>query len=231
MMGIERSLGRLFFLLSYPLYFKRKLSRTNTTTLFGFELTIPPTVFHPRFFFSSKILGRYIDQIPLSAKHFLEIGSGSGLISLIAARRGATVLSVDINPVAVGCTRTNAENNNLSHKVTTVESNLFHAVARDSRFDYIVWNPPFFPEEAHNDGEMAWKAGRGYRVLGEFAREAVSFLAPDGKLIIILSSQCNPDEILPNFTRCGFQSVSVARHRSFFEHFVIHEMRHFGTTC
>ena len=228
-MSLERSLGRLFFLVSYPLYFKRKLSRTNTTTLFGFELTIPPTVFHPRFFFSSKILGRYIDLLPLSGKHVLEIGAGSGVISLIAARRGATVWSVDINPMAVACTKTNAEKNNLSHRVTAFESNLFQSVARDLRFDYIVWNPPFFPEEAHSDGEMAWKAGLGYRVLGECAREAESFLSPGGKLVVILSSQCNLDEILPHFTRCGFQSVSVYRHRSFFESFVIHEMQHSGT--
>jgi len=223
-MSIGKSLGRLFFLASYPLYFKRKLNRTSVTTLFGFDLTIPPSVFHPRFFFSTKILGRFVEQLPLSGKGVLEIGSGAGIISLIAARNGANVVSVDINPMAVRSTRNNAKKNNLSDKVIALESDLFHDVGKDSRFDYIIWNPPFFPEEPHNDTERAWKAGRGYRVLSTFAEQAASFLRPEGKLIIILSSQCNLDEILHNFTRCGFQYATVRRQRSFFEYFVIYQM-------
>jgi len=229
-MNIAKLLGRLFFLVFYPLYFKRTLNRTNETNLFGFVLTIPPTVFHPRFFFSTKILGRYLAQVPLEGKNLLEIGSGSGVISLVAARHGASVVSVDINPLAVQSTRMNAERNNLTHKVIVLESDLFDAIGENFRFDYIIWNPPFFPEEPQNDTEKAWKAGRGYRVLSRFAEQAVLFLSPQGRVIIILSSQCNFGAILSYFARCGFQSVPVRKHRSFFESFIIYEMRPHGTT-
>jgi release factor glutamine methyltransferase len=225
-MGVRGIMGRLFLRAAYPLYFKRTLSRTNITTLFGFHLTIPPTVFHPGLFFSTSILGRYIQQLSLSGSKVLEMGSGSGVISLIAARCGATVVSVDINPVAVGCTRVNAERNNLSDRVTALESNLFQSIAGDSRFDYIIWNPPFFPDEATNDGEMAWKAGRDYRVLSEFARTAVPFLSRHGKIVTILSSQCALEKILSIFTQYGFQAVLVRKQHSFFESFLIHEMTH-----
>src|SRR5690349_16334803 len=42
----------------------------------------------------------------LEGKRFLDIGSGSGLFSLVARRLGATVSSFDYDPNSVGCTRT-----------------------------------------------------------------------------------------------------------------------------
>lgn len=41
----------------------------------------------------------------LAGKRFLDIGSGSGLFSLVARRLGATVSSFDYDPNSVGCTR------------------------------------------------------------------------------------------------------------------------------
>ncbi len=40
----------------------------------------------------------------LSGRSFLDIGSGSGLASLVARRLGATVVSFDYDPQSVGCT-------------------------------------------------------------------------------------------------------------------------------
>ena len=41
----------------------------------------------------------------LQGKTFLDIGSGSGLFSLVAHRLGATVHSFDYDPSSVACTR------------------------------------------------------------------------------------------------------------------------------
>lgn len=41
---------------------------------------------------------------PLSGKTFLDIGCGSGLFSFCANRKGARVLSVDVDPDAIACT-------------------------------------------------------------------------------------------------------------------------------
>jgi 2-polyprenyl-6-hydroxyphenyl methylase/3-demethylubiquinone-9 3-methyltransferase len=45
-----------------------------------------------------------LDVNHLKGKHFLDIGSGSGLFSLAARRLGATVHSFDYDPQSVGCT-------------------------------------------------------------------------------------------------------------------------------
>ena len=213
----------MFFRVSYPLYFKGKLQRTNYTNLFGFELTIPPTVFHPGLFFSTKILGKYLMKLRLSGSQILEMGSGSGLLSLIAAKEGARVTSVDINPVAVECTKANAARNNLTHMLTVIESDLFSGVAANARFDYIIWNPPFFPQEPEDEAAKAWKVGKGYRVLSRFAEQAGSYLSPGGRIIMPLSSQLKVEEIVHFFTGFGLQGTPVHKQRSFFETFTIYE--------
>ena len=142
---------------------------------------------------------------------------------MVAARQGATVVSVDDNPVAVEATQLNAARNHLN--ITAFRSNLFTAIDGASRFDYILWNPPFFPREPRNDSEKAWYAGDGYGALSEFARQARSFVCLDGRIILILSSQCAVEEILRFFENNGFQIVETATHRSFFENFLIYEIR------
>ncbi len=42
---------------------------------------------------------------PLAGKSFIDVGSGSGLFSLVARRMGARVLSFDYDPKSVACTR------------------------------------------------------------------------------------------------------------------------------
>jgi len=225
LMKISKLAGRLFFLVSYPLYFRRKLEKTNTTRMFDFDLTIPPTVFHPAFFFSTRIFGDYLRGLSLSGKQVLDMGSGSGLLSLIAAQQGAKILSVDINPRAVDCTRMNAEKNNLAHAITAIQSDLFENVVADSQFDYVIWNPPFFPVEPKDEAANAWKAGKDYRTLSRFAEQAGLFLSPDGRIIVILSTQMSVEEIAHFFTRLGFRVSVVHKHRSFFEKFIIYEFR------
>src|SRR5205823_428054 len=100
-----------------PLVVKYWLDRrgrvSGITRVHGLELEIFPSVFHPRYFGSSSILAKFISSLPLREKTFLEIGSGSGLVAICAARAGARVTAVDINPEAVRCTTANAARNNV----------------------------------------------------------------------------------------------------------------------
>ncbi|HKB43764.1 MAG TPA: hypothetical protein VKC90_05220, partial [Chitinophagaceae bacterium] len=63
------------------------LSKTRIYKYENIKLEIPPQVFHPGFFFSTRLLLNYIKQVPLKDKSFLEPGCGSGLISIYAAKK------------------------------------------------------------------------------------------------------------------------------------------------
>jgi release factor glutamine methyltransferase len=70
----------------------------------------------------------------------LEIGSGSGLLALEAARSGARVVATDLNPWALKYLRARARAEGLP--VAAVRTDL---AAGLGRFDRILANPPYLP--------------------------------------------------------------------------------------
>jgi len=133
----------------------------------------------------SYLLLKRIDTSP--GKRFLDMGCGTGLIGLHAAKNGAIVTAADINPHAVECTRRNAARNNL--RIDTIQSDLFDKVS-DS-FDVIAFNPPYLPDEARSTSwiEKSWAGGgEGSEVAVAFLRDAWRHLLPGGDIYLILSS-------------------------------------------
>ena len=88
-----------------------------------------PTVFHPSVFLSSEYFAEYLDGLDLSGKSVADIGTGSGILALAAARAGATeVLALDINPNAALSALENAHANGLGDRVTVACMNLLAAL-------------------------------------------------------------------------------------------------------
>ena len=187
---------------------KRVLARTDATRMFGLRLVVPPGVFHPRLFRTTAVIGRHLRGLDIRGRDVLEMGCGSGVLALLAARAGARVTAVDINPLAVGATRANAASNGLALRV--IRSDLFASVPRDGGFDWIIWNPPFYPAEAPDLAARAWYAGEGYSVLGRFAAEAGAYLRPGGNVLIQVSTEIDQETVLGFFAAAGF-TRSLAR--------------------
>ena len=80
----------------------------------GFRLRVRPTVFHPRYFLTSEFFANFISDIDLTGKRVADVGTGSGILALAAARAGAaSVVALDINPNAAKVTAENAQANGL----------------------------------------------------------------------------------------------------------------------
>jgi release factor glutamine methyltransferase len=225
-MKLKHILGRIYFHLAYPLYYRRKLAKSDRVTLLGFSLTVPPGVFHPGLFFSTKILAAYVGSLKLDGLDVLEMGCGSGLVSLVAASQGARVVSADINPAAVECTDLNAAENGFAGRIEVVHSDLFRNLPAGRKFDMILWNPPFYPKNPRDDASFAWNAGEEYCILRRFAVEAPAYLRPGGIILLILTdANVNVRTILGFFTSAGFTSSTVVVRRSVFEEFAVYELR------
>ncbi|HLP50859.1 MAG TPA: methyltransferase [Chitinophagales bacterium] len=152
---MRRLLRSLFFLVYKPLGVWW-ISKERSYSYKGLQLTIPVGVFHPGIFFSTTFLAIEVSKMALSGKAFLELGCGSGLLSLVAAKAGANVTAVDINSKAVIAAANNARQNNLH--IEAIESDLFGALA-GRKFDVIAINPPYYKKNPKDAVAAAWFAG------------------------------------------------------------------------
>lgn len=91
---------------------------------------------HPTTSLCVKLLEKYIEG---SKDIVLDVGCGSGILSIAAALLGAkNVLAVDIDPVAVKVSKENVELNGLSDKITVKEGDLTKGLNRQA--DIVVAN-------------------------------------------------------------------------------------------
>src|SRR5688572_20604022 len=94
------------FLVPFTRWYLRK-ARVHTHK--GIRVIVFPGVFHPGFFSSTHFLIKHLEQNNLKGKRFLELGSGTGLISLWASRAGATVVASELSAKAVANTAHNVK--------------------------------------------------------------------------------------------------------------------------
>src|ERR1700756_4425069 len=102
--GLARAMyRRIVRRLSHRFILSRK--RPTRSQVAGFVMVVPPTVFHPKIFLTSAFFAEFVLGLDLRGKSFVEIGAGSGILSLSAAKAGAiSVTALDINPAAVEAT-------------------------------------------------------------------------------------------------------------------------------
>ncbi|MDT7900512.1 MAG: class I SAM-dependent methyltransferase [Acidianus sp.] len=120
----------------------------------------------------------------------VEIGSGSGILSIISAKMGGKVYSIDINPFASLATLCSSKLNNLDIDVINCD---MLTCLRNITFDVGIFNPPYLPFEEYDDWiKYSWSGGKsGSEVLVNFINTISA-----RRLYILYSSLSNEDEIL-----------------------------------
>ena len=131
---------------------------------------------------------------------FLEIGVGTGLISIFAAKQGAVVEGTDINQAAVANAKHNAEKNDVG--VRFICGDLFEGIA--GRFDVIVFNPPYLPSLRGEDltkwEEEALIGGHsGVETSIRFLEECPEYMKSDCIVYLIASSLGDINRLTEHF--------------------------------
>lgn len=191
--------------------------------LMGFTFVVRPTVFNPVDFISSKVFISYIKTLDLTGKHILDMGSGSGIVSIIAASKGARCIAADINPVAIRCITENALQNNFSGQITAIESDLFESLRNTypAKYDIIFFNPPYYKGNPGNNFERAFKGGSNLEVIDRFLNDAKYFLAPSGRLCLLVSSDMDMDDMYTRIKTAGYDYKILQTNKKPFETFYI----------
>ena len=168
------------------------LKKDRYYTYNDIKVLVKKGVFHPAFFYSTKFILRSTKQFDLKNKTVLELGAGSGLISLCFVKRKAVVTAVDINPSSVEGIHKSAHHNNL--QVNAFYSDLFSAIPKQT-FDYIIINPPYYRGDAENIEQYAWYAGKNLDYFKKLFSALKDYIHENSVVLMSLSEDCEINKI------------------------------------
>jgi O-antigen/teichoic acid export membrane protein/methylase of polypeptide subunit release factors len=198
----------------------------HTVKVVGMRLKVHATVFDPSLHFTSAYLAEYLsrDNVVRPGSQVLDLGTGSGIAALVAARSGAGgVVATDINPAAIGSVEENAQAHGSASIITARQGDMFAPVGGE-QFDLIISNPPYFRGTPNNIAEQAYMGGAALEWFHRFVAQAPKHLRPGGRVIMVLGDAADVDSILALFTAAGWHVRLAARSDRLVETLLIYEL-------
>jgi methylase of polypeptide subunit release factors len=244
--AVIRACARFLLRLRQP-FLRHRIRQPVLESIEGIPFLLTPEVQNPVVFRSGAWFGRTLarcERPPLGARA-LDLGTGSGVCAVFAARIGYQVIAVDINPEAVRCAQTNVLLNRLEGRIEVRHGDLFSSV-QDELFDLVLFNPPFFR------GEPGKHEARGREPVGEpksfqcdraaiealfdlswrsqdigerFAANLQSRLKGGGRALVLLSTDGDAQGMLAALGQHGFQVDPFARRNFINEIMTIYSVR------
>jgi HemK-related putative methylase len=151
----------------------------------------------------------------------LDMGTGSGVCAVAAAKHARCVVAVDINPAAVRCARINALLSGLEARIDVREGDLF-APLNGRRFDVVLFNPPFIRAAARSDADRAW---RSLDVAERFAAGLGEHLKPAAFALLLLSTYGDAGQYIRALRQRNFALTPLAEREFVNEKLTLLELR------
>jgi release factor glutamine methyltransferase len=177
----------------------------------GLPFLVTPSVFNPKVPRTGEFLASLLDSNLVGREHeVLDMGTGSGVGAVFAAKYARRVVAVDINPAAARCAGINALINGMDGEIDVRLGDLF-APVQGEKFDLVLFNPPFLRGTPTDDRDRAWRSSD---VAERFAGGLRKHLKPRGSALVLLSTFGNGGHFLHAFCEQGL-GVSVFAERRF----------------
>lgn len=126
--------------------------------------------------------------LPPHAKKILDIGTGSGLIAIMAAQRHPTakITAIDIDKDCVIQATENAVASPWAERIEVIETPL-QEYSPEEKFDVIISNPPYFADSMHSPDKQRTTARHTASLsFKELTDGVLRLLADDGLFAVIL---------------------------------------------
>lgn len=147
-------------------------------------------------------------------KTAIEIGSGTGLMSIVMAKYGAKkVIASDISQSAVENTRENVRKYGLQGVVEVIQGDLFENIKEKA--DMITWMIPFFPGNPPKGDTISASMIMPPELFERFLQEAPKYLNLEGVIVIpsfsLGGDLTNPEIVAKRF---GYKVNTTWSHKS-----------------
>jgi len=166
----------------------------------------------------SYLLQKYVDKYS-NVESVLDIGTGSGIQAITAAKKAKNVIASDINPKAVKSAKLSASIKKIKN-ITFLESDLFDKIPK-KKFDLIIFNPPYLPKMKKVHDIALFTGKRGSETTQKFLDKASEYLKNDGKILLINSSITNQSKIVEAVENNLFKSEILETKHIFFEDIIL----------
>ncbi len=179
----------------------------------------------------------------------LDMGTGSGVQAIAAARNAEIVLGVDVSRKAVEEARKNAVDAGIRNAFF-FESDLFSffdmlkekrnfskiaKVINDKRiacflsgepaFDVILFNPPYLPHDKGIEDRSLYGGAKGHETVERFMDSVSGFLKKEGIILIVFSSITGLERVEGIFSEHCFDFKRIDERKIFFESLYVYELR------
>lgn len=165
-------------------------------------------------FMFSDFLKNYLSKLKNKNIFFLDMGTGSGILAKTASKfiDKKNIICIDINKSVISALK--------KEKFNVVQSDLFANLIANKKFDIIVFNAPYLPEEKSESKEsklITTGGKRGDEISIKFLKQSKNYINKNGKIFLLVSS------LTPMQRIKKFSPKIVARKKIWFEELIILE--------
>ena len=205
---------------------------------YGIELKVTPSVLIPRpetELLVETILEKYKDSIAIS---ILDIGTGSGNISIALAKNipGAQVTSIDISNEALDIAKENAMQNEVSKNIEFCQLDILNGSmdSLNQKYDLIVSNPPYVNKEDYKNLESEINEFEpdlavtdfddGYKFYRRICQVSKNLLNINGKLFVEIA-QGQASKVIEIFSKNDFVNIQIIKDYAEIDRIVFGELK------
>ena len=151
----------------------------------------------------------------------LDIGTGSGIQAIAAAQKNnvISVLAADVQKGVIDYCRKCIKN----PKIKFSQSDLFKSIK--GKFDTIIFNPPYLPQELKLK-DLTIEGGRkGYEIIEKLINEVNEFLSQDGIILMVFSSLTKKEKVEGFIKNNLLDFEEIGKQHIFFEDIYVYLLK------
>jgi release factor glutamine methyltransferase len=135
----------------------------------------------------------------------LDMGSGSGIQAKACIASGIkrkNIIAADIDRETIEELK--------KQKIPARKSNLFSNINKEKKFNLIIFNTPYLPEDKYDKKADTTGGKKGNEVTIKFLRKAKNYLVKEGVILLLFSSLSKPEQILAYAKKRNYKSEKLA---------------------